>query len=83
MDTVGRVLLASVFALIGAGFAWALWLVLAWTLLGWSLASLIAGYALPIGGLLMGAVVGWTRARDHVPDATTPAGPSPLPWPAS
>lgn len=65
MNTVGRVLLASVVALTGAGLGWALWLVLARTLLGWSLASLIAGYAMPITGLLVGAVVGWTRGRDH------------------
>lgn len=61
MNTVGRVLLASVVALTGAGLGWALWLVLARTLLGWSPASLVAGYALPIAGLLVGAVVGWTR----------------------
>lgn len=67
MNTVGRVLLTSVFVFAGAGLGWALWLVLARTLLGWSPASLIAGYALSmsITGLLVGAVVGWTRGRDH------------------
>lgn len=66
MDTIGRALRASVFAVAGAALGWALWLVLARTLLGWSPGSLIAGYALPIGGLLGGALVGWTRDPDQL-----------------